>query len=173
MTIASGILAIWSIFWAGDERKSIFAFKPKFILWGVLSAAVLYLIFWLGNIISIQLFPFASGQINAVYANKLQLQNWQIALLLLFWIGPAEEIFWRGMSQRVFSKYFGANTGWVFGAFVYAVVHIWSLNLILIMAALIGGLYWGWIYKRLGSLWPGIISHALWDIAIFLIFPLQ
>jgi membrane protease YdiL (CAAX protease family) len=172
MAAAAGILAIWAIIWAErSRRKKLFEFHLSYILWGIGSAALLYGVFWVGNAISIQLFPFASGQIAAVYGNKAQLDPLKIGLLLMLWIGPAEEIFWRGMLQRILAQKFGANFGWIAGALIYAAVHIWAMNFMLFMAALICGLYWGWIYKRFGSLWPGIISHALWDVFIFLIIP--
>jgi uncharacterized protein len=173
ITAASGILALWSIIWAKEDRKRLFSFRPAYIIWGLGSAVVLYIIFWIGGAISTRIFSFAPIQINAIYANKAQMNLWVMAFLLLLWIGPAEEIFWRGMGQRIISKYFGANIGWISGALIYAVVHLWAGNFILFMAAIIGGLYWGWLYKRFGTLWPGIISHALWDLAVFVIIPLR
>ncbi len=173
MAFAAGTLAVWSIILAGEDRKQLFEFKLSYFIWGILSAIALYIIFWIGDLLSKSILPFASGQINTIYANNTLLNPWAIASLLLFCIGPAEEIFWRGMTQRILSKYFGANAGWILGAILYAAVHLWSRNLILVMAAIIGGLYWGWLYKKFGSLWPGIISHALWDITIFLILPLR
>jgi uncharacterized protein len=173
MMIASGLLSLWAIIWAGEDRKRLFEFRSIYIIWGVGSAAILYIVFWIGEAVSTRIFGFASSQIDSIYANKAQINPWILATLLLFWIGPAEEIFWRGMGQYQLSKWFGSNVGWIMGAFVYAAVHLWAANFILFMAALIGGLYWGWLYKRFGSLWPGIISHALWDLVVFLILPLK
>jgi uncharacterized protein len=173
MAIAAGLLAVWSIVNAREFRKRLFRFNTTYCFWGVLSAVILYAIFWLGNIIAIKIFPFAADQINAVYFNKSQLDIWEIAILLFFWIGPAEEIFWRGMIQRTLANYFGAVSGWIVGALIYGAVHLWAANLMLFISAIICGLYWGWLYKKFGSLWPGIISHAIWDILIFLIFPLN
>jgi membrane protease YdiL (CAAX protease family) len=42
----------------------------------------------------------------------------------------------------------------------------------LFLAALICGLFWGALFKRYRSVWPVLISHALWDVAIFLLFPI-
>ena len=43
----------------------------------------------------------------------------------------------------------------------------------LIMAAMVAGAVWGFIYylypQRLGAL---IVSHALWDVAVFIWFPI-
>jgi hypothetical protein len=172
MTAASGILAVWSLIRSGKSRGRLFKFNLRYFFWGLLSAAVLYIIFWAGNEISTRFFTFASGQIASIYNNKAQLDTWKIALLLFFWIGPAEEIFWRGMVQRTLSEYFGENFGWIGGALIYGAVHLWAASLMLFLAALLCGLFWGWLYKRFGSLWPGIISHAVWDVVIFLVFPL-
>lgn len=139
---------------------------------GLAAAAALYGIFWAGNIISRWLFSFAGGQIAAVYGNKAQTSPYLIAFLLLFLIGPAEEIFWRGYIQARFSARWGEGVGLLCGATAYSLVHIWSANLILMLAALTGGLFWGWLYSRTGSLVPGLISHAVWDVAIFILFPL-
>lgn len=171
MAVASGLLAVWSIIFAGDERKQLFEFNRYHIYWGLISALILYFVFWLGDYFSKLLLEFASGQIDSIYDNKVQLQPWKIGLLLFFWIGPAEEIFWRGMVQRTLAKKFGATYGWILAGFIYAGVHLWAANFVLFMAALICGLFWGWIYKRFDSLWPGIISHAVWDVVIFLILP--
>jgi membrane protease YdiL (CAAX protease family) len=129
------------------------------------------MIFWLGNLVSTWILPLAPAQVDAIYGNKAQLDARIVGLLLFFWIGPAEEIFWRGMVQRELSEFFGRNMGWIAGALIYAGVHLWAGNFILFMAALIAGLYWGWLYKRFGSLWPGIISHSIWDVTIFLVAP--
>ena len=171
MAAAAGILALWSIILSGKKREKLFQFRSRHILIGIIAAAILYIIFWAGDAISTRIFTFASGQIDSIYGNKTSLDGWKIGLLLFFWIGPAEEIFWRGMVQRTLSDYFGDYAGWITGALIYAAVHLWAGNFVLFMAALIAGFFWGWIYKRYGSLWPGIISHSLWDVVIFLLMP--
>ena len=173
MTMASGILALTAI---GAQRKTQqkhWDFKPAHILTGFLSAVLLYAIFFIGHTLSVQLFPFAQAQILQIYTTKSQMSPTIISLLLLFWIGPAEEIFWRGFLQERLMKIFGSNKGWLIATFLYAAIHFYAMNFMLFMAALICGAFWGYLYKRQGSLWPVIISHALWDITIFIVFPIQ
>ncbi len=173
ISLTTAILAVWSIITAGAERKNIFCFKSWHIIWGIISAVILYLIFFVGNHLSGLLFESAVEQIDTFY-NLLSGQSTVvIGLLMFFLIGPAEEIFWRGMIQRKLQNRIGALYGWILASILYALVHIWAANLMLFMAALVGGLFWGWLYKRTGSLWPGIISHAVWDILVFLILPFQ
>jgi membrane protease YdiL (CAAX protease family) len=173
ISIASVILAIWSIVTAGTERQKIFSLKAWHIIWGLISAVLLYLIFFTGNYFSKLLIESAFEQIGTFYSLLSGQNILVIGLLMFFLIGPAEEIFWRGMIQRKLQSRIGGLYGWILAAVLYALVHIWAANFMLVMAALVGGLFWGWLFKRTGSLWPGIISHAVWDILVFLIFPFQ
>jgi hypothetical protein len=94
-------------------------------------------------------------------------------VLLIFPIGPGEELYWRGLIQRAFSDKKGAYIGLSVASLAYALVHIPTFNLPLILTALIGGLVWGSLYKFTNSLTPGIVSHVLWDLMIFVLLPLH
>ena len=39
------------------------------------------------------------------------------------------------------------------------------------VAAGLCGLFWGLLYMRTRSVWPGLVSHALWDLVIFVLAP--
>ena len=94
------------------------------------------------------------------------------SVLLLLFISPADEIFWRGFIQRWFTHRFGGKAGWLLAVCVYAGVHVFSGNLMLVMAALTAGLFWGWLYWKTDSLVPCILSHAFWTVAVFILWPL-
>ena len=95
-----------------------------------------------------------------------------IVLLLFFVTGPCEEIYWRGYLQRNLMERFGNGPGWALGTVIYAAVHIWSFNFMLIGAAAVAGAFWGALYWRLKSLAPIIISHSVWSTVIFAVFPI-
>jgi len=143
------------------------------VLWGVLSALFLYGVFMAGNAISNLLFPFAENQVDAIYAKGDNTPGWVIGLVLFFITSPAEEIFWRGFLQRRLSRYLGGFGGWVIAAILYAAVHISSLNFMLVGAAGIAGLFWGFLYWRLKTLWPVVISHAVWTCLAFAVAPIR
>lgn len=147
--------------------------KLRHILIGIISAIILYFVFYAGNIISGYLFPFKDAQISSVYSNRAQGNSLLIGTLLLFVIGPGEEIYWRGFIQNSLTKKFGENKGYIFATLLYAGVHIITFNFMLVIAALVCGIYWGWIYKKEKSLVPIIISHAIWDFTVFVLFPLM
>jgi CAAX amino terminal protease family. len=157
-------------------EKNLISFrdiKLRHILIGIISAILLYFVFYAGNIISGYLFPFKDAQISSVYSNRAQGNSLFIGVLLLFVIGPGEEIYWRGFIQNNLAKRLGENKGYIFATLIYAGVHIITFNFMLVIAALVCGIYWGWIYKKEKSLVPIIISHAIWDFTVFVLFPLM
>lgn len=139
---------------------------------GAASALALYAIFAVGNWAARVIFPFAPGQIGDVYAIRDQADRLLIGAILLLVTSPAEEIFWRGFLQRQLSTWVGPGLAWVLGALVYALVHVASGNLMLVLAAFVAGLGWGLLLLWRRSVVPGIISHSLWTVMIFLLFPL-
>jgi len=140
---------------------------------GVGIAATLWGVFWLGDKISAWLFSFARPQVDYIYAMKDGESAVQLSLLLLCLIGPAEEIFWRGYVQRSLSLRWNPNVGFLVATAVYAAVHIASLNFMLVGAAAVAGVAWGALYRFFPQHFAAIIlSHALWDVAVFVLFPI-
>ena len=152
-----------------DLRSKI----PGKILYGLLSAAVLYGIFYAGNSIVRWMFEFAGRDISNVYGFKDGAEALRIGLLMLLIIGPGEELLWRGYVQGNLSASLGKQKGFIIGVLIYTLIHIATGNFILIMAALVGGIFWGWMYMKYNSLLMNIVSHIIWDIAIFLLLPLN
>ena len=173
MIAATGTLTLYSFIFGRKDLIAVLDFKFKWIFIGIISAAALYLIFFTGNIISKLLFDFAEHQVGNIYATKSQAGKIFIGLSLLLWIGPSEEIFWRGFVQNKLSKKYGDLSAFIITTSIYAFVHIWSFNLMLFMAALFCGLFWGWMFMKYKSLTPGLISHAIWDLFIFVIIPMS
>ncbi len=170
MSLVTGILFIFSL-WLG--KRSVFGrFRMRHIWIGIGSAVLLYGIFWLGNILSRSLLPFQPDQIAAIYSNRAKAPLWLISMLLVFPIAAGEEIYWRGLVQNTLTLKWGKRTALLVASAAYASVHIVTLNFMLVMAALVAGFFWGWIYYREESVFPGLISHIVWDLLIFVFFPI-
>ena len=137
----------------------------------LVSVVALYFVFYFGNLLSRHWFSFAGSQITGIYHFKGAASPVRIILLMALVIGPGEELFWRGFVQRHLSGRYGRLTGFLVGTVIYSAVHIATGNFILVMAALICGLFWGWFYFRYNSMLLNILSHTLWDIAVFVVFP--
>ena len=146
----SGIFNFWTAmsFSAIVLMNMAFALRPQWwiedvkfdwknIAGGVGLAVVLWGVFWLGDKASAWLFDFARPQVELIYGMKTGENPWLLSILLLILIGPAEEIFWRGYVQNALSKRWSPNVGFIVATLVYALVHIWSFNFMLVMAAAI------------------------------------
>lgn len=139
---------------------------------GILSAGLLYAVFFIGNTVSRMIFPFAGAEIGQVYSFKQNASALRIILLMIFIIGPGEELFWRGYLQRHWETRFGKTRGFVFAAVLYSLVHVASGNIMLVLAAGVCGLFWGFLYLRYRSILMICVSHTLWDLMIFVFFTL-
>lgn len=172
MTASAATLSLLStIFRPGWWRGIRFTINE--VLLGVAIAVALWLVFWVGDKVSQLLFDFARPQVDVIYGMKDGESPWLLTLLMLFIIGPAEEIYWRGYVQRTLSEHINPNMGFLVTTAVYALVHAGSCNFMLTMAALVAGFVWGLLYRlfpqRFGAI---ILSHALWDVAVFIWFPI-
>ena len=171
ISISAATLAILSLVLQPDGRERI-KIDARAVALGLVSAAVLYGIFWTGKLVSEAILPFSGGQISGIYEKGTGTSMWAIALLLFFVTGPSEELYWRGYLQKNLMMRFGQWQGWLLATTIYAAVHIWSLNFMLIGAAAVAGAFWGAMYWRFKNLTPVIISHSVWSAVIFAVFPM-
>lgn len=147
--------------------------NPQSLLLGIALAAALWGVFWTGDKVAAWLFDFARPQVDMIYGLKESTNPLFLTLLLLLVTGPAEEIFWRGYVQRTISHRWNPNAGFAITTAVYALVHAASCNFMLIMAALVAGIVWGGLYRLFPLRLPVlIVSHAVWDAAVFVWFPI-
>jgi membrane protease YdiL (CAAX protease family) len=163
------IVLSYSLIW---QRPTV-SFRLRSILLGALSAAVLYGIFVLGNALAPYVVHGAPTQVGGIYGLGSGTDRLLIFLLLALVTGPGEEIFWRGFLQSRMAARWGNVAGYVATTFVYAAVHLFSGNLILTLAALIAGAYWGALYLWRRDLGLLIVSHSLWSAVIFAVAPIR
>lgn len=168
---ATFLLGYGTLFIYPDTLKSHWRTWRMFFLIGVVSSVLLYGVFALGNEAVRAIMKDGALQIANVYATKAQASPRLIGLLLLLIIGPGEELFWRGWVQRTLNSRFGPWPGYIVTSLIYTLVHVPSMNLALIGAAAVAGLFWGYMYNMYRHIGPGLISHALWDVAVFILFP--
>ena len=145
-----------------DDLPRLFRPTVADVAIGVVSAAVLWAVFWIGDRIVTRLVPKLSRDVDDLYAVRGETTPARMPLVLSV-IGPAEEIFWRGLVQ--------SRAGVAVSLVAYALVHIWERKPILLLAALTGGGFWAALFAWRGTLVAPILSHLLWDLAIIVWFP--
>ena len=163
MTLTGLVLGNMALANEGELRRM----KPRGrdLALGVGSAALLYAIFQVGDRLARAVLPRGGREIRDIYALRALAPPEEIALRLAAVIGPAEELFWRGMVQR--------RAGGLAAAAGYGGAHLVTGNSTLIGAATVAGIYWG-LLRALGMSMPALItSHIAWDIWIFLLAPTE
>ncbi len=142
----------------------------RWILLGAASGVLLYGGFYVGFQATKGIAAFSTG-VSSVYYLKTDQSLTAIAALILFPIAPGEEIYWRELIQKAFQGTRSGKYAWMLQAVPYTLIHLFTLNLPLLVTALIGGLAWGYLYRLSGSVTPSILSHAVFDLLIFVILP--
>ena len=171
LKIGLSVLAVfsYSLFW---QKPRI---KPQFnsFLLGLFSAGVLYIVFFLGHRLAPYILPAAKTRVEGIYLLGEGTSKVLIFLLLFFITSPGEEIFWRGFLQDRLMKKWGDLQGFGAATLVYAAVHVFSFNLMLVLAAFVAGAFWGILYLWKRDLLIQITSHSFWSAVIFAVAPIQ
>ncbi len=89
--------------------------------------------------------------------------------------GFYEEVVFRGYIQNVLEKRFFKGSAVIWSIIVTSVLfglYHWQQDIFGVVAAVLGGLFWGILYKKFdNNLWIPILSHAIFDtITLVLIY---
>lgn len=174
ISLATSLMSLISL----SEYKNLLSennWTKNNILIGIFSAIILYGIFFIGKWIldNFGIIPNYRQNISYIYANRGIIPRWIICILLIFPISFGEEVFWRGCIQKYFYEKYNSKKSLFITTALYTAIHIPTLNPILILSALLVGIYWGAIFTWRKSVIPSLISHMLWDPLIFIIFPIN
>ena len=151
-----------------DDKASL----SKYLIIGIMSGALLYVIFWLGDqFFAILNLPF-NNSISKLYHWFAPSLFWHYLALFLI-AAPGEELFWRGFIQKRLAKYLKPSWSIVTGALLYASANSYAGSFLLVLASFISGLAWGFLYWWKRSMPLVIVSHITFDILIFTILPLS
>jgi membrane protease YdiL (CAAX protease family) len=138
---------------------------------GLASAATLYATFKVGDAFARRYVPSGDAEIREIYALRTIRPKPEVAARLATIIGPAEELFWRGLVQEALMARYGRWTGAALAAAAYGGVHVVTGNFTLFGAAGIAGAHWCALYAAGVPLGALVVSHVTWDIWIFLVQP--
>ena len=111
-------------------------------------------------VITIFLFPEAEQQevitmFEEASDTSLALLAFSVAILTPF----AEELLFRGFILGMLLKRYSAPQSIVISSLIFAIAH----EPIARVLAFGGGLLYGWVRVRTGSILPGMVAHAIWN----------
>ena len=167
--LAVTVVCAYSLLW---QRPRI-AVRWGSIGVGLVSAALLYGMFYVGNALAPYVVSDARGQVGGIYGLGERSSMVWVFLLLFCVTGPGEEIFWRGFLQDRLEHRMGRLQGFVTATLIYSAVHVFSGNVMLMLAALVAGAWWGAFYAWRKDLCALIVSHSAWSALIFTVAPIR
>lgn len=149
-----------------DQQKT-----NSFMAYGLLSGAVLYVLFaigfWMISMMSLSVLV----HVSAIYAQFTPQFVWHYIVLVLIFI-PGEELFWRGFVQKRLNHYMNEWASALIASALFGSVFLYSGQWIWTMAAFCAGLFWGGLYIWKKSIPMLIISHLIFDLLLIVFLPL-
>ncbi|WP_078409235.1 type II CAAX endopeptidase family protein [Priestia abyssalis] len=140
----------------------------QFII-GILSGLFLYGVFAFGYWLLIHTPLPIKEYVHDLYDSIGPSVCWQHALIWLIIAG--EEFFWRSFIQKNVLGGFSTIKRILLATCLYTSVHLYSFNPLLILAAIAGGIYWGWLYEKTRNIYTIVASHAVFDLLLLYILP--
>jgi membrane protease YdiL (CAAX protease family) len=143
----------------------------RLVVMGLLSGPALYVLSLAGALVVRQtpLWPQVEGVVDLTRATAPAVVA---VLVIVLGTSPSEEVLWRGAVFARLTRSYGA--GWrpvVLSAAAYALFVGLSGSPVLALAALVCGTVWARQRQVTGSLVPGLVSHALWSLLMYLYVP--
>ena len=86
-----------------------------------------------------------------------------------------EEYVWRWFAVSRCQRFMSNRMAILAAAFAFTIHHViamqvyfnWFVTAAASLGVFIGGVVWSWCYVRYRSIWPGYVSHAIVDVAVF------
>lgn len=140
------------------------------LAFGTGAAVVLYGLGWLGAAALRSAAPGLMADVGGLYAWGAVLPLWQ-ALPLLGFIVLGEELFWRAAIALPVAGRWGPWAGVAAASIAFTLAHVAVGPPVLWLASAACGAAWAWLVVRTRSLWPGLVCHWLWDVAVMFVAP--
>lgn len=124
--------------------------------------------------------PEITATAGEVYGRASAVPLWLAIVLGGLITAPLEEVYWRGAVQPLTGPLLASRLPWLaripagrlIGTTVlYTLFHVATGQLVLVFAAALGGLVWGWLLDRTGSVGATMIAHGLWTTLMLLVPP--
>lgn len=148
-------------------------FSGRRLAIGVVTAIVLYFVFFLGNALIKNYSPLGMQPANETSIYGLFSSSPVLLLVAIFVLDALGfESYFRGNLQRLFCS----RLRWwaVFlPAVIDALIHFSSLNPLFPATTFVADCFWGLNYYYTKDIYSNYASHFVWDLLIFLVFPIH
>ena len=150
-------------FATSEETKNLFSFPKDYEIWRLIMLVIVLDVFVILPVhvaITTILFPNADQQeVITMFEEASDFSVILLAFTVSILTPFAEEFLFRGFILGMLMKRYSETQSIVVSAIIFAVVH----EPIARVLAFGGGLLYGWLRVRTGSIFPSIIAHAIWN----------
>ena len=152
---------------APGRLPSLKPVSPWVLAGAALFSLPLYVLFAALQISISKLLPFQmdTGLVEPLTANSVGAFLW-IWLAIALLPSVTEEFFYRGLMQSAAMRRWGPWVGLGVTSVLFSLVH---LEMAGFLSRVLMGLWFGYLFLRTGSLWPGALAHALnnsWGVVL-------
>ncbi|GAE33504.1 CPBP family intramembrane glutamic endopeptidase [Halalkalibacter akibai] len=166
--IALSLLSIWS--WIFEKHNITFP-RISLITIALGTGLALYGLFALGKWFLLYNGIPLLTELETLY-QLVQPTGFLNFLFLFVIIIPGEEWFWRGFIVKRLMNQTSDIHAALIGTLLYAGCHLVTGSLLLVLAALIAGLIWSFLYVKTNNIWVPIVSHVTFNLLLLILFPL-
>ena len=166
------IILVFFVLWlisTTEQLNELLKIPKSFGTWKLIGIVFLIDIFVvkpLHVIFTLYFFPDAEEQeVITAIEEMSQMSAIITAVSVSILVPIMEELLFRGFILGMFLRCYGKTPAIVLSAFIFAIVH----EPIAIGMAFGGGLLYGWLRVRTGSIVPSMIAHMIWNSFISLI----
>lgn len=146
--------------------------SPPLVLLGAAAGGVLAAFTYLLYPVLARLAPFIATDTARLYA-AFRAPSLVIATVALGPVVLGEELVWRGVVQAALVRRLRPWGGVTLAAAAYALAHAPLGSALLVIVALLCGLFWGALRATTSSLVPTLVAHLVWDLLVLLWLPLD
>lgn len=174
--VGTGAAAVTSVIllWVGQRPALAKGWRTpsaSAVAFGAVVGVVMSLATWWLYPVSVSIVPPIQREVETLYALLRQPPGPVRAFPILLLVVAAEELVWRGLAIDLFSKSLGARRAVFVSALLYVLPQVALGSPLLIAVAASCGLLWGALRVQSQGLAAPFIAHLVWDILVFVIFP--
>lgn len=141
------------------------------VLVGLGAGLVMSVATWALYPLSTELIPEIETEVTKLYALLRQAPGPVAAFPVLVLVVLAEERVWRGLAIDLFGQAQPGLGAVALSALVYTLPQIAFRSPLLVAVAVACGLVWGGLRVQTRGLAAPLIAHLLWDLLVFVLFP--
>jgi len=155
------------------ELKRLVVPHTREVCLGIACGALMAGVTQLAYPIAKAVLPGLNDWVEPLYGNLRQPPGPYWALPILALVVVAEECVWRGLLIDMLQRCYADSQVVLLSTALYAVPHLCSGSWLLVGVVLVCGVIWSRLRVMTGSLVVPLLTHLIWDLGVFVLFPLD